>query len=87
MLAIVIDALLVGAELSTLFSPCSKVKNTAKLYICMAGFLSICLNMAEFAQHGEDFAGKVLCGAVGASIPLLVLVSSRYAGYLYLSSK
>jgi hypothetical protein len=87
MLAIVIDGLMVGAELATLLSPCPNVKKTAYLYISMSGLLSIGLNAAEFASHGDVAGEKVLNGIVGGLIPLLVLISSRYAGHLYLSSK
>jgi hypothetical protein len=87
MMAIVVDFLLVGAELAVLFSPCPKVNKSAHLYIRTAGSLSIVLNASEFARHGQNRWEMALCGATGAIIPLLLLVSSKYSGSLYLSSK
>lgn len=88
MLAIIVDGGLVGAEIATLISPCKKVHRAAYVYIIMAGLLSIGLNAGEFAmQSAKSQGGIVMGGIVGGMIPLLVLICSRYAGYLYLSSR
>lgn len=87
MFAVVIDGLLVGGELTTILTKCPLAKKYATWYIWGAGFLSIVLNAAEFASTATDPWLRVMNAGAGGLVPLLVILSSKYAGYLYLSSQ
>jgi predicted lipid-binding transport protein (Tim44 family) len=87
MLALVIDGLMVGAEVATLVSADRHVRRWAVAYLMLAGALSVSLNAAELASHASGAVGATMNAIIGGLIPVLVLVSSRFAGHLYLSTK
>jgi uncharacterized membrane protein YeaQ/YmgE (transglycosylase-associated protein family) len=87
MLATVIDGLMVGAEVATLVSSDRGVRRWATAYLGLAGALSVSLNAAELASHATGAVGATMNAIIGGLIPVLVLVSSRFAGHLYLSTK
>jgi predicted lipid-binding transport protein (Tim44 family) len=87
MLATVVDGLMVGAEVATLVSSDRGVRRWAVAYLMLAGALSVSLNAAELASHASSAVGATMNAIIGGLIPVLVLVSSRFAGHLYLSTK
>jgi hypothetical protein len=85
LLAVGIDCGLVACEVAGILAHKGKGRQWAEWYVWVAVVLSSLLNALASGRHAEEL--PAVAYAVGAAIPVLVLMLGRVAGYLWTAAE